>query len=67
MPYFDRWDVCEAYYLFGVLFHSGQGSKEYLMLSRLSRLGFRPRKGLEPSTLSENGREIFGKLLRGKL
>jgi hypothetical protein len=63
---FNRHDICEAYYLFGSLYHSGQGSKEYGYLSRLSKIGFRPRASLLTQgehALSENALYIFEELI----
>ena len=58
MPYFDRFDIAEAYYLALSDCHGGQWSREY---ERLCRLGckFRPRPSLSVETLSENAREIY--------
>lgn len=63
MPHFDKFDICEAYFLFASLYHGGQGSKEYFIFTRLHRLGFSPRPNLTVESLSENGREIFDGLV----
>ena len=55
---FDRFDIVEAYYLALAHCHSGQWSREYARLSKLSRY-FRPRPSLSVETLSENAREIY--------
>lgn len=63
--YFDRFDICEAYYLFAYLWHGGQWSKEYAIFGRLERMGFRVSplfNGRE--SLSENGKEIYDNLVR---
>ena len=64
MPYFDRFDICEAYYVFAMLWHGGGGTKEYAMLGRLSNMGFKPRPSLnDRSSLEENGQEIYDGIL----
>jgi hypothetical protein len=61
--HFDRLDIVQAYYLFGVLYHGGQGSKEYRYVSRALRAGFRaPANGLKYKHLSENGKAIYNRL-----
>ncbi len=62
--YFDRFDICEAYYLFACLYHSGQNSFTYSKFAQLERLRFRIAPGRQdPKDLSENGREIFRRLV----
>lgn len=59
---FDRFDVCEAWYLHLSANHGGQGSKEYARLSRMSRY-FTPKQSLRGACdLSSNGLEIYLKL-----
>ena len=58
MPYFDRIDIAEAWYLALSHCHGGQSSREYARLSKLSRL-MRPRPSLSVETLSENARLIY--------
>ena len=62
--YFDRFDICSAYYLFGSLCNSGQGSKEYAYLSRAEKCGFKPGSNFRIESLSENGREIYDGLVQ---
>jgi hypothetical protein len=62
-PYFDRFDVCEAYYLFGSLYHSGQGSKEYAYMGRIANMGVKVRDLSGRSNLTENGRGIYDALV----
>jgi len=64
MPSFDRFDVCEAWYLFAAEYHTGQGSDTYRILGRLDRLGFRPSPLLSRASLSPNGRQILAGLIR---
>ena len=56
--YWDRFDICEAWYLALSHCHSGQWSREYSRLSRMSRY-FKPAPGLDVATLTENGRAIY--------
>jgi len=56
--WFDRFDICEAYYLAFCDCHGGKSSREYARLSRMSRY-FRPSPMLTVDRLSENGREIY--------
>ena len=58
MMYFDRFDICEAYYLALSHCHGGQWSREYARLCRLSRY-FKPSPMLDVDSLSENAREIY--------
>lgn len=62
MPKFNRFDICEAYYLYGMLYHGGQGTREYAYMGRSMRAGFVPGIGIQYAnfdSLSENGKEIF--------
>lgn len=56
--YFDRFDICEAYYLALSECHGGQWSPEYARLCRL-RKSFKPSPLLSVDTLSDNAREIY--------
>jgi hypothetical protein len=67
MPYFNRLDVCEAWYMFAMLYHEGQGSDDYRTFGRLHNIGFKPGMGLNrPENLSENGRAIFDNLIESR-
>jgi hypothetical protein len=64
-PYFDRFDVCEAYYLYARL------NGEHETIARLNRMEFRPGLSLrshdEPErALTENGQAIYYQLARRK-
>ena len=61
--YFDRFDICEARYLFLTLWHEGQWSDKYRRLCRMSRY-FTPRPSLRASTLTPNGKAIYSALVR---
>lgn len=61
--YFDRFDIREAYYIFFVQYHEGQGSEKYDRLSHLLTY-FKPRPGLHSERdLTENGQEIYQRLV----
>ena len=60
----DRFDICEAWYLFAADWHEGQGSATYAIVGRLDRLGFRPSPILSTRSLSPNGRLILADLIR---
>ena len=62
--YFDRFDICEAHFLFACLFHGGQGCSVYSKLGQLERMQFRCAPGIQdPKDLGENAREIFRQLV----
>jgi len=61
--YFDRFDICSAYYLYGAYYHAGQFSKEYAYMGRVLNCGFHPSLVFDIKSLSENAREIFDKLV----
>lgn len=63
---FDRFDICEAWYLFAYYQHDGQWSPEYEIFGRLDAIGFKPKFQLGSNGmagLSENGREIYKSLM----
>lgn len=62
MLYFNKFDICEAYWLFASNWHSGQFSPEYEFFGRLDLIGFKPSPALKFTTLSENGKEIYNGL-----
>ncbi|KKL06646.1 hypothetical protein LCGC14_2593940 [marine sediment metagenome] len=66
MPYFDRFDIVEAYYLFARHYHSGGDTSDGIF-KRIHRLRFKPGLSLcqhdDPSkALTENGAEIYAQL-----
>jgi len=61
--YFDRFDICEAYYLFATDYHNGQFSKEYEIFGRLDDIGFKASPIISVGSLSENGRLIYDNLI----
>ena len=56
--YFDRFDICEAYYLALSHCHGGQWSREYARLSRMGQY-FKPSPMLSVESLSDNARVIY--------
>ena len=60
----NRFDICEAWYLFACDWHEGQGSATYAFFGRLDRLRFRPSPLLSTGSLSPNGRLILAGLIR---
>ena len=64
--YWDRFDICEAYYCYMMLHHGGQWSKEYALSGTFHRLGFKLSPLFRDETsLSENGRVIYDGLVSG--
>ncbi len=62
--YFDRFDITQAYYLFFVDYHEGQGSEKYKRLCKMEDyLKLSPLfEGYK--SLSENGKAIYDHLAR---
>ena len=62
--YFNRLDICEAHFMFAMLWHGGQGCPIYWKFAQLERLGHRPSPLLsDPRDLPENAREIYRQLV----
>lgn len=72
MPYFDRFDICEAHCVFEWDWNKDGWVKERPSNRRrmeassiqLARLGFKPHPNLCYDTLEENGKEIYDALER---
>ena len=60
----NRFDICEAWYVFASEWHQGQGSATYAILGRLDRMQFRPSPILSKRSLSPNGHLILVGLIR---
>lgn len=60
----DRFDICEAWYLFAAEWHRGKWSPEYAIFGRLHRMHFRPSPIMSKESLTENGRVILANLIR---
>ncbi len=59
MSYFNRFDICEAAYVFASLWHGGQDSEIYTIFGRLQNLDFHPAMDLGLESLSPNGKLIY--------
>mgnify|MGYP006971772087 FL=1 len=55
---FNRFDICEAYYLALTHCHGGQWSREYRRLCQMQKY-FKPSPTLSVETLTDNSREIY--------
>ena len=64
--YFDRFDICEAWYLFASEYHEGQWSKLYRVFGRLYKIKFKPSPMLRYESLSDNGKEIYDNLVANR-
>lgn len=61
--YFDRFDICSAYYCYAYNFHQGQYSKSYKIFGRLKKLQYKPAsKEWNYRYLSKNAKLIFNRL-----
>ena len=60
--YFNRFDICDAYYLFFSDYHEGQGSDKYARLSRMLEY-FKPSPMLSYDNMSENAQVIYDDLV----
>lgn len=60
--HFERFDICEAYYLYATHHHMGWGSWSYGIFARLEKIKFRSPVHREED-LSENGRMIYDRLV----
>lgn len=56
--YFDRFDICEAHSLWA------HDYGEYAVITRLTRMGFRPSPLLRYDSLTDNGRSIYDALAK---
>lgn len=71
MPYFDRFDICEAHCVLEWDYNVGgwlqeRPSNQRRMEStgcQLLRMRFKPRYDLSYDTLTENGQEIYNELV----
>ena len=61
----DRFDICEAYYLYAVNYHRGRFSREYKIFGRLINMGFAPgyASTLSVDNLTANARAIYDNLV----
>ena len=61
--YFDRFDICEAFYCYASDWHAGQWSEDYKIFGRLHNLQFRPSPMISSDNLSENAQVIYEHLV----
>ena len=64
-PYFDRFDICEGYYLYA------RNTDDYQIFARLHRMQFAPGLSLRQSdcpetALTENGQAIYYRLITSR-
>ena len=64
--YFDRFDICEAYWCYASDYHEGQFSKIYEIFGRLHELEFKPSMDLSFESLTDNGQSIYENLVSRK-
>jgi uncharacterized protein (DUF1810 family) len=64
--YFDRFDICEAYWCYASDCHEGQFSKIYEIFGRLHELEFSPSMDLSFESLTDNGKDIYNNLVETK-
>jgi UPF0716 family protein affecting phage T7 exclusion len=51
----DRFDILEAYYVFGMLWHGGQGCEHYRNMCRALNAGYKPGSAASNGILSSEG------------
>lgn len=61
-PYFDRFDICEAWYHFLSQYHGGQSAIAYRRLSQLTRL-YKPGYRASLTNMSDNAKAIYRRLV----
>jgi hypothetical protein len=67
MAEFDRFDICEAWYIYAMEYHGGQDSRLYKVFGQLSHIGFRLSPMInDEDDLEENAREIYEDLVARK-
>jgi hypothetical protein len=63
--YFNRFDICLAYWAFASHWHDGQYCQIYAKFAQLERIKFSPGicQSDTPADLPENAREIYRQLV----
>ena len=61
--YFDRFDICEAYWCYSNDYHEGMFSEIYKISGRLIEMDFNPHFDLCYELLSDNGQDIYNNLV----
>ena len=64
--YFDRFDICEAYWCYSNDYHEGMFSELYKISGRLIGIDFNPNPNLCYELLSDNGKDIYNNLVERK-
>ena len=66
LMYWDRFDICAAYWWYACEFHGGKRSAEYAIFGRLARVHYKMGVGESSSkrNLTENSRAILAQLVR---
>ncbi len=64
-PTFDRWDILNAYYHFGSLWHSGQFCPRYKLMCRVLRLYTPSDCDSKLENMTDNARAIYDNLVYG--
>lgn len=67
MPYWDRFDICEAWNVYAAECHGGAASPEYCIFGRLNRIRFKPSPLLDihrKTSDNQNARDILATLYR---
>ena len=60
---FNRFDICDAYYVYAANYHGGQYTDTYRIFGRLEKIGYRPSSNLSEDSLEENARLIYDRLV----
>lgn len=64
MPYFDRWDIIRAHYLYAIEYHGGQFSELYKRQCKISE--YYKTFGFSYHGLSDNAKAIYDSLVERK-
>jgi len=64
MSQFNRFDICDAYYLFASHWHSGQFSETYRIFGRLHAIRYKPGMLLQLETAEPEVKAIYGSLVK---
>ncbi len=63
----NRFDICAAFYLYAVAYHTGQWSREYRIFGRLISIGYIPGVStMRGDFENENVRAIYENLVSSK-
>lgn len=66
--YWNRFDICAAYYVYAMYWHDGQWSDEYAIFGRLDRIRYEPCRHIADGKLlkgeDDNARDIYAALVR---